>query len=60
MKRSTKDKTKGSYHQMKGNVKEKIGRATNNRRLQAEGLGEKFAGRLQKAIGKAEKAIEKN
>ncbi len=59
MKQSTKDKTKGSYHQLKGNFKEKIGRATNNRRLQAEGLGEKFAGKLQKAIGQAEKAVKK-
>jgi uncharacterized protein YjbJ (UPF0337 family) len=33
--------------------------ATNNPRLQAEGFGEKFAGKLQKTIGKTDKAVEK-
>jgi uncharacterized protein YjbJ (UPF0337 family) len=60
MKQSSKDKAKGTYHELKGNVKQKVGRATNNPRLQAEGLGEKSAGKLQKAIGKIEKAVEKS
>jgi uncharacterized protein YjbJ (UPF0337 family) len=59
MKRSAKDKAKGTYHELKGTVKQKVGKATNNRQLQAEGLGEKLAGRLQKGIGQAEKALEK-
>jgi uncharacterized protein YjbJ (UPF0337 family) len=59
MKQSTRDKTQGKYHELKGNVKQKVGRATNNPRLQAEGLGEKFAGKIQKALGTVEKAIEK-
>jgi uncharacterized protein YjbJ (UPF0337 family) len=58
MKQSTKDKAKGSYHELKGNVKQKVGGATNSRQLQAEGLGERLAGKLQKAVGKAEKVIE--
>jgi uncharacterized protein YjbJ (UPF0337 family) len=58
MKESTKDQAKGRYHELKGNVKQKVGRATNNRRLQVEGLGERLAGKLQNAIGKAEKVIE--
>jgi uncharacterized protein YjbJ (UPF0337 family) len=56
MKQSTKDKAKGTYHELKGSVKQKVGSATNNPRLQAEGLGEKLAGKLQKRIGKVEKA----
>ncbi len=60
MKQSTKDRTKGIYHEVKGNVKQKVGRAANNPRLQAEGLGEKVAGKLQKAIGKVEEAVEKS
>jgi uncharacterized protein YjbJ (UPF0337 family) len=60
VKQSTKDRAKGSYHELKGNAKQKVGRATNNPRLQAEGLGEKVAGKLQKAIGKVEEAIEKS
>jgi uncharacterized protein YjbJ (UPF0337 family) len=59
MKQSTKDKAKGTYHELKGNVKQKVGGATNNPRLQAEGLGEKLAGKLQKAIGKVEKVVGK-
>jgi uncharacterized protein YjbJ (UPF0337 family) len=59
MKQSTKDKARGRFHELKGKVKEKVGGATNNPRLQAAGLGEKFAGKIQKAIGRAEKAVEK-
>jgi uncharacterized protein YjbJ (UPF0337 family) len=59
MKQSSKDKAKGTYHELKGNVKQNVGQATNNPRLRAEGLGEKLAGKLQKAIGKIEKAVEK-
>jgi uncharacterized protein YjbJ (UPF0337 family) len=59
MKRSAKDKAKGTYRELKGTVKQKVGKATNNRQLQAEGLGEKLAGKLQKGIGQAEKALEK-
>ena len=59
MKQSARDKTQGRYHELKGNVKQKVGKATNNPRLQAEGVGEKFAGKIQKALGTVEKAIEK-
>ena len=59
MKQSTKDKTKGKFHEVKGKVKEKIGRATNNRNLEATGIVEKIAGKIQKKIGQVEKAIEK-
>jgi uncharacterized protein YjbJ (UPF0337 family) len=59
MKQSSKDKAKGTYHELKGNVKQRVGGVTNNPRLQAEGLGEKLAGKLQKAMGKVEKVVEK-
>jgi uncharacterized protein YjbJ (UPF0337 family) len=59
MKQSTMDKAKGRYHELKGDVKQEVGRATNNRRLQAEGLGEKLVRKLQNTIGKVEKAVEK-
>jgi uncharacterized protein YjbJ (UPF0337 family) len=58
MKRSTKDRAKGSFHELKGKVKEKVGKTTNNPRLQAEGIGEKLAGKIQKKIGQVEEAIE--
>ncbi len=57
MKQSIEDKAKGSFHQVKGAVKEKVGRAMNNPRLQAEGQGEKIGGKVQKKIGQLEKVI---
>jgi uncharacterized protein YjbJ (UPF0337 family) len=51
MKQSTKNRAKGNYHELKGKVKQKVGEATNNPRLQAEGIGEKLAGKIQKKIG---------
>lgn len=59
MRRSTKDKAKGTLHEMKGKVKEAVGRATNKRRLQAEGRVEKIGGKIQKKIGQAEKVLGK-
>jgi uncharacterized protein YjbJ (UPF0337 family) len=48
MKQSTKDKAKGKFHEVKGKVKEKVGRATNNPDLETEGQVEKtsVAGKL--------------
>jgi uncharacterized protein YjbJ (UPF0337 family) len=57
MKQSTKDKTKGKFHEVKGKVKEKVGRATNNPQLEAEGRGEKMVGKVRKKIGQAEKIL---
>lgn len=57
MKRSTKDKAKGKFHEVKGKVKEKVGRAANDRKLEARGLGEKIRGKVQKKIGQAEKIL---
>jgi uncharacterized protein YjbJ (UPF0337 family) len=44
---------------LKGKVKQTVGEATNNLRLQAEGIGEKLAGKIQKKVGQAEEAIER-
>jgi uncharacterized protein YjbJ (UPF0337 family) len=59
MKQSTEDKAKGKIHEVKGKVKEKVGRATNNADLEAEGLVEKIAGKIQKKIGQLEEVVEK-
>ena len=59
MKRSTKDKARGKFHELKGRVKEKIGRATNNPDLEAEGQVEKIGGKVQKKIGQVEKVLGK-
>jgi uncharacterized protein YjbJ (UPF0337 family) len=57
MDESTKDKTKGKLHELKGKVKEKIGKATNNPKLEAEGESEAIGGKVQKKIGQVEKVF---
>ena len=59
MKPSTKDKAKGKFHEVRGKVKEKVGRATNNPDLEAEGQVEKIGGKVQKKIGQGEKVLGK-
>jgi uncharacterized protein YjbJ (UPF0337 family) len=57
MKPSTQDKTKGTIHEMKGKIKEEIGKVTKNPNLEGEGKGEKIAGKIQNRIGHAEQAL---
>jgi uncharacterized protein YjbJ (UPF0337 family) len=59
MKDSTKDKIKGTAHELKGALKEKIGHATNNPDLEAEGTAEKVGGKVQKKVADVEKVVEK-
>jgi uncharacterized protein YjbJ (UPF0337 family) len=59
MKPSTKDQVEGKFHEMKGKVKEKTGKATNNPDLMDEGTVEKVSGTVQKKIGQVEKVFEK-
>jgi len=46
-----KDRVKGTAHQVKGAVKEKVGQATGDAKTEAEGKAEKAAGKVQNAIG---------
>jgi uncharacterized protein YjbJ (UPF0337 family) len=57
MKDSTKDQVKGKAHEVKGAVKEKLGRATNNPNLEAEGQDENLAGKVQKKVGQVKKVL---
>jgi len=57
MKRSSKDKAKGKFYEIKGKVKVKIGRAANNPKLEAEGQGEQFGGKVRRKIGQVEKIL---
>ena len=59
VKRSTKDKAAGTIHVLKGTLKRKAGKLTNNPRLEAEGVVEKVAGTIQEKIGEVETAVEK-
>jgi uncharacterized protein YjbJ (UPF0337 family) len=57
MKPSTQDRTEGKLHEVKGKIKEKIGKAINNPDLEVSGNAEKNAGKVQEWIGRAEKAV---
>jgi uncharacterized protein YjbJ (UPF0337 family) len=57
MKQSTKDKAKGKFHEIKGKLKEKVGKATNDPNMEAEGQGEQMGGKIQKKIGQVEKVV---
>lgn len=56
---STKDQVKGTFHELKGKVKEKTGQATNNPDLEAEGQMENLSGKVQKKVGQIKKVFEK-
>jgi uncharacterized protein YjbJ (UPF0337 family) len=57
MKPSTDDKTTGKIHEVKGTIKEEIGKITKNPNLEADGRAEKNAGKVQNWVGKVEKAV---
>lgn len=59
MQSSTKDKAQGTVRQVKGSVKEKVGRATDNREMEAEGTVEKTGGKVQKKVGDVKKVFNK-
>jgi uncharacterized protein YjbJ (UPF0337 family) len=59
MENSTKDKVEGSFHELKGKIKENVGQVTNNPDLESEGKGEKVVGKFQKKVAEAEKVFEK-
>jgi uncharacterized protein YjbJ (UPF0337 family) len=59
MKQSTKDRVRGKAHEVKGSIKEKVGRATNNPNLESEGTGEKIGGKIVRKVGEVEKVLGK-
>ncbi len=57
MKSSTKDQAEGSFHQIKGNVKEIAGKLTGKPKLEADGNIEKNAGKVQEKVGEIKKVL---
>ena len=57
MKSSIRDKAEGTFHEVKGKVKEVAGEITDNSELEDEGTGEKIAGKVQKKIGEVKKVL---
>jgi uncharacterized protein YjbJ (UPF0337 family) len=52
-----KDRSAGMAHQAKGAVKEAAGKVTGDKKLEAEGKGEKVAGKVQNAVGGANDSV---
>ncbi|MEK4130565.1 CsbD family protein [Solibacillus sp. FSL W8-0474] len=51
------DKIKGTGNKLKGEVKESVGRNTNDPSLQAEGKRDQVKGKAQEKIGDAKESI---
>jgi uncharacterized protein YjbJ (UPF0337 family) len=52
-----KDRIAGAAHQVKGAIKETVGKVTGDAKTQAEGAAEKAAGKVQNIVGGAKKAV---
>ncbi len=46
-----KDRIKGAAEQVKGTIKEKVGQATGDAKLEGEGKADKAAGKVRNAVG---------
>lgn len=46
-----KDTAKGAVKDAKGTIKQTVGKATGNERMEAEGAGDRVAGKVQKGVG---------
>ncbi|AOK31258.1 general stress protein CsbD [Burkholderia singularis] len=55
-----KNRIEGKLKQVKGSVKEALGKVTGDRQTEAEGLAEKTAGKLQEKAGEAADAVRKH
>jgi uncharacterized protein YjbJ (UPF0337 family) len=59
MKSSTQDKAEGKMHQVKGKIKETVGKVVGNKDLEAEGKGENLGGKVQEKVGDVKKVVGK-
>ncbi|KWF16377.1 CsbD family protein [Burkholderia pseudomultivorans] len=55
-----RNRIEGKRKQVKGSVKEALGKVTGDRRTEAEGVAEQEAGRLQEKAGEAADAARRN
>jgi uncharacterized protein YjbJ (UPF0337 family) len=58
MKPSTHNRIAGAVHNVTGTIKEEVGHLANDPGLEAKGIVEKIAGKVQKKVGDLEKAVE--
>ncbi|XUY26301.1 CsbD family protein [Agrobacterium sp. rho-8.1] len=53
-----KNRIEGAAKELKGTIKEAAGKLTGNKKLEAEGRGEKIAGEVQSTVGKGVDAVK--
>jgi uncharacterized protein YjbJ (UPF0337 family) len=53
-----KDRIAGSAKQIKGSIKETIGKATSDSKLEVEGASDKAEGKIQNAVGGVKDAVK--
>jgi uncharacterized protein YjbJ (UPF0337 family) len=56
---SSENKIKGNFHEVKGTIKEMVGKVVANPDLEAEGKAEHNAGKVEKKVGQIKKVFEK-
>ncbi len=56
---STTNKLEGKAHEVKGAVKETVGRVIDDSELESEGQAERLKGKIQKKIGQVQAVVEK-
>lgn len=59
MKSSTQDQAEGTFHQIKGSVKEAAGKISGKPELEAEGKAENTAGKVQEKVGELKEVLGK-
>jgi uncharacterized protein YjbJ (UPF0337 family) len=59
MRPSRKNEVAGKIHEVKGAVKEKLGKLTSDPDMEAEGKVEKVVGAVQKKIGQVKRVLGK-
>ena len=59
MKSSIRDKAEGTFHEVKGKVKEMAGKIADNPQLEAKGKVETIAGKVQEKVGQVKKVLGK-
>ncbi|MHB8499913.1 MAG: CsbD family protein [Candidatus Acidiferrales bacterium] len=59
MKPSIQDEVEGKFHGLKGKLKVKAGRLTNDPDLEAEGQAEEIDGKIQEKVGQVKKVLGK-
>ena len=59
MKSGIRDKAEGTFHEVKGAIKEVAGKLSDNPKLRAEGTVEKIAGKVQEKVGQVKQVFGK-